>query len=328
MNKNVFLSDVDALVTCKNNKDEEGCKKALQKLVGNTPYLYEIHENIINDPNTTSNQLCTIAKALTIVHEYTANDESKTEVAEIILACFARAFILCPFKDRHIIAYYLNAFIEDTYFSHYIDKLSCTEYSSHISYYFMDVYIEDSDFQKCFTPHMYNTSGGTIMCYLQRTAKLIQWFILCHLKNLNEIRPGIIQIDLKEIQCKIDECYEHLCNLDRKKLKMFAIRLISYLFEDFSDEGLELYFGGENCRYEYNDNNMIEIHDERVEAEVEAEELYNEYLESQQDAFYEEYEQEGFGKYRGSYAQDVMGYSDDDIDTIFDGDPDAYWNID
>ena len=23
-----------------------------------------------------------------------------------------------------------------------------------------------------------------------------------------------------------------------------------------------------------------------------------------------------------------MGYSDDDIDTIFDGDPDAYWNID
>lgn len=34
------------------------------------------------------------------------------------------------------------------------------------------------------------------------------------------------------------------------------------------------------------------------------------------------------GKYRGSYAQDEMGYSDDDIDTILDGDPDAYWNID
>lgn len=30
----------------------------------------------------------------------------------------------------------------------------------------------------------------------------------------------------------------------------------------------------------------------------------------------------------GSYAQDEMGYSDDDIDTIFDGDPSAYWNID
>ena len=32
--------------------------------------------------------------------------------------------------------------------------------------------------------------------------------------------------------------------------------------------------------------------------------------------------------YAGSWAQDVEGYSDDDIDTIFDGDPSAYWNID
>lgn len=35
-----------------------------------------------------------------------------------------------------------------------------------------------------------------------------------------------------------------------------------------------------------------------------------------------------YEKYSGSYAQDEMGYSDDDIDTIFDGDPNAYWNID
>jgi hypothetical protein len=33
-------------------------------------------------------------------------------------------------------------------------------------------------------------------------------------------------------------------------------------------------------------------------------------------------------EYEGSYAQDVMGYSDDVIDDAFDGDPDAYWNID
>ncbi len=35
-----------------------------------------------------------------------------------------------------------------------------------------------------------------------------------------------------------------------------------------------------------------------------------------------------YERYNGSYAQDEMGYSDDDIDTIFDGDPSAYWNID
>ena len=44
--------------------------------------------------------------------------------------------------------------------------------------------------------------------------------------------------------------------------------------------------------------------------------------------FEEDDEYTGYGKYKGSYAQDEMGYSDDDIDTIFDGDPDAYWNID
>ena len=40
------------------------------------------------------------------------------------------------------------------------------------------------------------------------------------------------------------------------------------------------------------------------------------------------YDEPTYDRYNGSYAQDEMGYSDDDIDTIFDGDPDAYWNID
>lgn len=35
-----------------------------------------------------------------------------------------------------------------------------------------------------------------------------------------------------------------------------------------------------------------------------------------------------FEGYSGTWAHDVEGYSDDDIDAIFDGEPDAYWNID
>lgn len=35
-----------------------------------------------------------------------------------------------------------------------------------------------------------------------------------------------------------------------------------------------------------------------------------------------------YDRYGGSWAQDIEGYSDDEIDTIFDGDPSAYWNID
>ena len=45
-------------------------------------------------------------------------------------------------------------------------------------------------------------------------------------------------------------------------------------------------------------------------------------------SFYDDCESPTYGRYAGSYAQDELGYSDDDIDTIFDGDPDAYWNID
>ena len=48
-----------------------------------------------------------------------------------------------------------------------------------------------------------------------------------------------------------------------------------------------------------------------------------------EDDEWREYEEEPtYERYNGSYAQDEMGYSDDDIDTIFDGDPLAYWNID
>lgn len=41
-----------------------------------------------------------------------------------------------------------------------------------------------------------------------------------------------------------------------------------------------------------------------------------------------EYRESTYNEYNGSYAQDVIGYSDQDIDDAFDGDPEAYWNID
>ena len=35
-----------------------------------------------------------------------------------------------------------------------------------------------------------------------------------------------------------------------------------------------------------------------------------------------------FEHYNGSYARDVESWSDQNIDDVFDGDPEAYWNID
>lgn len=50
---------------------------------------------------------------------------------------------------------------------------------------------------------------------------------------------------------------------------------------------------------------------------------YDEY-----DSYDPYYEEPTYERYNGSYAQDVEGWSDQDIDDVFDGDPDAYWNID
>ncbi len=46
------------------------------------------------------------------------------------------------------------------------------------------------------------------------------------------------------------------------------------------------------------------------------------------ETYYDSYHNRTYEKYRGTYAQDEAGYSDQDIDDAFDGDPGAYWNID
>ncbi|MDC1266741.1 hypothetical protein N8Z75_02065 [Crocinitomicaceae bacterium] len=40
------------------------------------------------------------------------------------------------------------------------------------------------------------------------------------------------------------------------------------------------------------------------------------------------YESDSYGEYAGTYAQDVEGLSDDFINDVLGGEPDAYWNID
>lgn len=57
-------------------------------------------------------------------------------------------------------------------------------------------------------------------------------------------------------------------------------------------------------------------------------EEYEFWNEDESDCDIYNYIPETYERYSGSYAQDEMGYSDDDIDTIFDGDSSAYWNID
>lgn len=58
---------------------------------------------------------------------------------------------------------------------------------------------------------------------------------------------------------------------------------------------------------------------------------YDDDFDEQDDAYgyaEERYHSDWGDEFAGTYAHDEAGYSDDDIWTIFDGEPDAYWNID
>lgn len=55
--------------------------------------------------------------------------------------------------------------------------------------------------------------------------------------------------------------------------------------------------------------------------------MYKEDFEN--DLYDDDYEYGGtYEEFAGSYAQDVAGYDDETINDAFEGDPDAYWNID
>lgn len=77
---------------------------------------------------------------------------------------------------------------------------------------------------------------------------------------------------------------------------------------------------------DYDDDDFVLFHDDDDDYRYEEEALKQ--AEEAEDDYYDEYESDTFRAYRGTYAQEVGGYSDQEIDELFDGDPDMYWNID
>lgn len=67
-----------------------------------------------------------------------------------------------------------------------------------------------------------------------------------------------------------------------------------------------------------------------VSAYVDGEEYdYEDNKDYEEEDDYEYYEEkESYGQYTGTYAQDVEGLSDNFINDVLDGCPEAYWNID
>lgn len=70
------------------------------------------------------------------------------------------------------------------------------------------------------------------------------------------------------------------------------------------------------------------LNDGKTEFNVKLIDKKTEIKHSKSDSSPDTEEKRTFENYNGTHAQDQEGYSDQDIDDIFGGDPDAYWNID
>ena len=84
--------------------------------------------------------------------------------------------------------------------------------------------------------------------------------------------------------------------------------------------------------FKYSERNIsstpLHVSEEKVTWDKNSSTYRDIYDDDDYDDYSHDYEEPTYDRYNGSYAQDEMGYSDDDIDTIFDGEPEAYWNID
>lgn len=109
----------------------------------------------------------------------------------------------------------------------------------------------------------------------------------------------------------IDFCIQEVPNF---YISTLAIQQIQYLFPNYIiPKAIE--------------EHIINFNDKDDELEDDNE-WENDNSEFEIDGDFENQTLRTYNCYNGSWAQDVEGYSDDDIDTIFDGDPNAYWNID
>lgn len=98
-------------------------------------------------------------------------------------------------------------------------------------------------------------------------------------------------------------------------------RIFKYSERNISSTPLNV--SEEKGTWDKNSSTYRDIHDDDEYNDEEYDDDDDDY-----DDYSHDYEEPTYDRYNGSYAQDEMGHSDDDIDTIFDGDPEAYWNID
>lgn len=172
-----------------------------------------------------------------------------------------------------------------------------------------------------------------------RISFLMEYYLLNHLKKHNTIlgrSDWNHEYANKEIE-KISKFANTLCpitsafliEMGRVAWQQFIKDDIEMNYEELGE--IELYLEENECHYISFDtlNGFICRDTERISDSypIGTNLIFSDEF-TQDENYYEEEDYNGYGRYAGTYVQDEMGWSDDDIDTVLDGEPDAYWNID
>lgn len=167
-----------------------------------------------------------------------------------------------------------------------------------------------------------------------RKSYLIQYYLLIHLVNYNTIQNKK-DWDFDYAKKEIEKLSTHAKKFGTitTKFLMDICRLtwIQFIKDDIEKNYEEM---GENILYvEEKEAEYISFDFSKMEICQKTELIFescrrfpDEHRCSNDN--YDDENYNGYGRYRGSYVQDEMAWSDDDIDTILDGAPNAFWNID
>ena len=173
-----------------------------------------------------------------------------------------------------------------------------------------------------------------------RMSYLMQYYLLTHLVNYNTIQNKE-DWDSDYAKKEIEKINTH-ANKFGTITHNFLMDVCRFTWQQFIKDDIEKNYeemGEDNVYVERNEADYISFDFSKMEICRDTELITescrrgenilipDEYRRSLDDS-YDDYEDNGYGRYHGSYVQDEMGWSDDDIDTVLDGDPDAYWNID
>lgn len=326
MDQRQFIIHSIQTIRAKLRKDDDKVTLLVKQCINKFFNLYRTTYIIIKDKKTTWKELHVCGNNLSIIYEYTDDYITQRNLTELIIACWGRAFMICPIRKRHLISYSLYNFIKRSYIEYQTAGTNISTISTFIGelvydnyYQGLSLYSSDLAIRK--------TNSGLVV------SNILRAYLAKHILKYIETEKGInTSIDIERISRTIDG-YKNKPILNNKETKEVSIQIFKNFFESISDEELSyIDITEDNVSdglYEYDsDINKVHYLDFYQIGADEMENIINKDYYDEPNTYDYQENDSLYGRYAGSYAQDEMGYSDDDIDTIFDGDPSAYWNID